>query len=141
MKNRLIFSTIRDDNVLVLEISFFYFLFSGVGRCYISEDDLMSRLKGFESYPINGNVNPCIEGGYYNEDMSSLKETHLHLSVRQVDLRGGVGMKIVLANSSDDGKDFFAQSTIDIRVEYEKLKEIVASIKAAVNYGEAEVLL
>jgi hypothetical protein len=129
--NTLSLSIRRDDDSIELIASLAYNGFVGTGSCYLENGTFTKCAQRFALYPLP-DEGVCLEGGYFNEDMRGLKQTHLHISARPSDSSGL--LHVVLAVPVDAGVSTFeAQLVCTIPVTYEKLKDISEAMTALAN--------
>jgi hypothetical protein len=108
--------------------------FEGVGRCYLDIIDFERRVERFLDYPISKDAAPCIEGGYFREDMSSLSQTHLRIAATPIGDVGKIALEVQLGNPFDGGiSEFRAQLVASMVVEYEDLRRLHKALKSCVR--------
>jgi hypothetical protein len=127
-----------DDNTAELVVSVNYNRFTGSGSCYVDITAFTARAQRFALFPLPSDGSVCVEGGYFNEDMRGLKQTHLHISARPIDALGNLALHIVLAVPVDAGiNSFEANLTCTIPVTYEQLKNLSeVMIALASSHGD-----
>lgn len=123
-----------DENTAELFVSLKYNGFEGEGSCFVDTSALAARAHRFALFPLPNDGSVCIEGGYFNQDMSGLQQTHLHISARPKDALGNLALQVTLATPVDsDVSDFEAKLSCVIPVSYEQLKNLAEAILALVE--------
>lgn len=127
-----------DDNTAELFVSLNYNGFAGSGSCYVDIAAFAASAHRFALFPLPSDGSVCVEGGYFNEDMHGLKQTHVHVSARPSDALGNLALRIVLAMPVDAGiSNFEANLICTIPATYEQLKNLAeAMIALASGYGD-----
>jgi len=127
-----------DDNSAELFVSLKYNGFEGMGSCFVDLKNFLERAQRFAVFPLPNDRSVCVEGGYFNEDMSGLKQTHLHISARPIDGLGNLALDIKVAVPIEKGeRDFHAKLGCVIPTTYEQVKKLSdAMIALARNYGD-----
>jgi hypothetical protein len=127
-----------DENSAELFVILKYEDFEGRGSCHIDIAALIVRAEKFALFPLPSDGSVCVEGGYFNDDMRGLKQTHLHLSAQPGDKLGNVTLCITLAKPVDEGvRNFEANLTCKVPATYEQLKNLSeAMVALAKNHAD-----
>jgi hypothetical protein len=127
-----------DDNSAELFATLKYEDFEGRGSCYVDIAAFIVRAEKFALFPLPSDGSVCVEGGYFNDDMRGLKQTHLHLSAQPSDKLGNLTLCVTLAKPVDEGVSNFAASlTCKVPATYEQLKSLSeAMVALAKNHGD-----
>jgi hypothetical protein len=136
--NSLLLSLKRSDsNSAELFLALKYDSFEGEGSCFLDIGDFLNRARRFALFPLPDDGSVCVEGGYFNDDMRGLKQTHLHISARPTDALGKLALRIKLATPVDQGiANFEAELSCVIPTTYENLKGLSdAMIALATDNG------
>jgi hypothetical protein len=136
--NSLLLSLKRSDSSAELFLSLKYNGFEGTGSCFLDVTDFLERAQRFALFPLPNDGSVCVEGGYFNEGMRGLKQTHLHISARPMDGLGNLALEIEVAVPVEMGMNGFqAKLTCAIPTTYEQLKQLSeAMIALGKNYGD-----
>lgn len=123
-----------EDSSIELFVILNYRGFKGTGSCYLDSLDFSKRAQRFALFPLPIDGSVCIEGGYFNENMIGLKQTHLHVSARPTDVLGNLALNVKLATPVDLGvTNYEATLSCVIPMTYEKLKELAEAMAALAN--------
>ncbi|MFC5771126.1 hypothetical protein [Thauera sinica] len=108
--------------------------FEGIGRCYLGVKDFEHRIEGFLDYPLSKFAVPCIEGGYFKEDMSALSQTHLKIAAFPIGNVGKVALEVELSTPFDEGLSVFRAKLVTfITLEYEDLRRLHEALKSCIR--------
>ena len=131
-----------DDNTAELFASLKYNGFEGEGSCFVDTVALAACAHRFALFPLPNDGSVCIEGGYFNQDMSELEQTHLHISAWPKDALGTLALQVKLAAPVDrDISDFEAKLSCVIPVSYEQLKNLAEAILALAERHSDEFMI
>lgn len=131
-----------DDNTAELFASFKYNGFEGEGSCFVDTAALAACAHRFALFPLPNDGSVCIEGGYFNQDMSELQQTHLHISASPKDAMGTLALQVELAAPIDrDISDFEAKLSCVVPVSYEQLKNLAEAILALAEHHGDEFII
>lgn len=126
--------TRRADNSAELHASLKYSGFEGFGSCFLDVADFDKRAQCFALFPLPGDGSVCVEGGYLQDDMSGLAETHLHISALPEGSLGKIALRIELATPDDRNiSEFQAKLSCVIPATYEQLKNLSEAMIALAN--------
>lgn len=131
MDNYVQFSISFDDGAAELSAQFRAGAFSGKGCAYFDRIVLVDKVRNFDTYPIQADQFPCIEGGYRSpDDITMITQEHLHLSVHPTDRVGNLGLLIRGAAPFQDQSMTGLQSSasVEFSITYDDLTRLAARL-------------
>lgn len=138
--NYLCLSFVQDqDGTAEFSVKLHYDDFSGAGSCHVDLDSFLKSALEFAKFPLPDDRSVCIQGGYFNEDMRSLKQTHVLVSANVDEGVDRPALNVLLSVPVEDGvkRSFKAELGCTIPMTYQKLTEISETMLALVKgYGD-----
>lgn len=97
-----------EDGTCLLRAELQFKGFAGCGAAYFDVQSLKDAAAEFGQFPLDAANLPTIEGGYFHDDMSALKEVHLALKASPRGVTGRVVLQITLGVPTDQGADAYS---------------------------------
>ncbi|MGO4703925.1 hypothetical protein [Dyella sp. 2RAB6] len=98
--------------------------FSGRGSAYFDPEFLLRKGRDFAAYPLPEEGVELIGGHLDKNDLSKLRWRHVDVSARSTGLLGQIGLRVSVAEPSDDGKGIRSYVFIEIETDYSQLSTL-----------------
>ena len=116
--------------------------FSGYSSAWFKIPHLVTQAKKFAQYPLVSEHNPCINGGFWNNDATEIVEEHFHISAYPTNARGGVALFVRLAVPRDDPNrpGLHCSASVELKASYEQLAQFSRDIESLACGNTTEII-